>query len=96
MKNSTKSSGKILSNFKAQVLKFSIILVFYQKDELQMVQTMQHFYKKNFFKKIDLDSISAGLSHREILDLLECPVCLQTPVADLSIFQCANGHIICR
>ena len=52
MKDSTKSSGKILSNFKAQVLKYSIILVFYQKDELQMVPIMQHFYKKISSKKL--------------------------------------------
>ena len=29
-------------------------------------------------------------------DIVECPVCLKTPRYGAPIFQCRNGHIICR
>ena len=29
-------------------------------------------------------------------DIVECPVCLKTPRYCAPIFQCRNGHIICR
>ena len=29
-------------------------------------------------------------------DIVECPVCLKTPRCGAPIFQCRNGHIICR
>ena len=29
-------------------------------------------------------------------DVVECPVCLKTPKCGAPIFQCRNGHIICR
>ena len=29
-------------------------------------------------------------------DIVECPVCLKTPRYGAPVFQCRNGHIICR
>ena len=29
-------------------------------------------------------------------DIVECPVCLKTPKYGSPIFQCRNGHLICR
>ena len=29
-------------------------------------------------------------------DIVECPVCLKTPRYGAPIFQCRNGHLICR
>ena len=29
-------------------------------------------------------------------DIVECPVCLRAPKHGAPIFQCRNGHIICR
>ena len=36
-----------------------------------------------------------GISMRSILELLECPVCLQIPVSQ-EVLQCTNGHVFCR
>ena len=46
------------------------------------------------FNLIDISG-AVSLSSKSILELLECPVCFQTPVFD-KIYQCSNGHIMCR
>ena len=30
-----------------------------------------------------------------IIDLLECPVCMDT-IKSVPVYQCANGHVICK
>ena len=32
---------------------------------------------------------------RQILEILECPVCLEPP-ASIPIYTCDNGHILCN
>ena len=34
--------------------------------------------------------------HPRLRDIVECPVCLKTPRYGAPVFQCRNGHIICR
>ena len=47
----------------------------------------------------DVDSLKnqrkAARSSR-LRDIVECPVCLKTPKYGAPIFQCRNGHLICR
>jgi hypothetical protein len=39
-------------------------------------------------------SFSKMISFEELNDLLECPVCLETPTSG-HVFQCQNGHLVC-
>ena len=63
---------------------FDIFFVNYINLNLQLVE----------LKCIDVSGEMA-ITSKTILELLECPVCFKTPVSD-KIFQCSNGHIICR
>ena len=31
----------------------------------------------------------------QLMDILECPICLRVPQKSTQIFQCANGHLFC-
>ena len=33
--------------------------------------------------------------NKEILDMLECPVCLDFPRPGVALYNCDNGHVIC-
>mmetsp|Transcript_19375 Transcript_19375/g.53208 ORF Transcript_19375/g.53208 Transcript_19375/m.53208 type:complete len:330 (-) Transcript_19375:259-1248(-) len=60
------------------------------KRELAPPPTERQTRATTTVKKQKIDSIPEG-----ILDLLECPVCHETPIPK-PIMQCRNGHFVCK
>ena len=66
----------------------------------QIREEMEHMYKqkpqgqdRNKHKE---DNKYVTLQSRQMLKLLECPVCLEVAWPPKKIFQCMQGHIICN